>query len=82
VKVPTETTSFAFRGDLAANSPFTLTPFVDFRSSTVQAPARSDRSACRRDTEKSFRTIPFSLERPMDTSPPERRKRRVCPSTS
>ena len=75
-------TSLALSGDFGANSPLTFTPFVDLRSSIVQTPARSDRSACLRDTEKSFRTIPFSLDRPIDTSPPDRRKRRVCPSTS
>ena len=74
--------SSAFSADFRENSPLTLSPFVDLRSSITQTPFRSDRSACLRDTEKSFRTIPFSLERPIDTSPPDRRKRRVWPSTS
>jgi len=42
----------------SVNSPLTLRPFVDFRSSTVQTPPLSDRRACLRETEKSLRDDP------------------------
>jgi hypothetical protein len=82
VNVPTVRTSPGWISAFGANSPLIFRPFVDFRSSTVHTPPRSDRSACLRETEKSLRTIPFSLERPIDTSFPESRYLRVCPSTS
>ncbi len=82
VNVPTVSTSPGLIRAAGVNSPLTLRPFVDFRSSIVHTPPLSERSACLRDTEKSLRTIPFSLDRPIDTSSPDSRYRRVWPSTS
>lgn len=80
--VPTVRTSPGTIGEEATNFPLTFTPFVEFWSMTTQAPSSCRITACRRETEKSFRTISFSLDRPRKTSVPVRRKRCGRPSTS
>ena len=67
------TTSPATMGEAVTKRPLTFTPLVEFWSETTQAGPSRFTTACRRETEKSFRTTPLSLDRPIVTSAPVKR---------
>ncbi len=69
VNVPIVSTSPGSRGAWVTNRPFTLMPFVEFWSCTTNRSPSDRITACRRETEKSFSTISFSLERPSEIDP-------------
>ena len=69
-KVPTVRTSPGAIGEEATKRPLTFTPFVEFWSTMTQRSFSRRMTAWRRETEKSFRTTSFSLDRPRKTSGP------------